>query len=499
MVYIQKSDYVYKKIGLRYLSRITCHDTYPKYAMMFLTHFATSENDSIGYFNESHYEHFPSGGRTNIYGLSVFASYLESGLPCLPEFPSNALKNPPHEIFAYNLRKKNNRKRIHQHLFVSFFYGINCFVSGSGHWNTIELPLDIKDIGEIISMDVFSSINSDLTIALTTVNSNQKITFEDENQFFLQIYSLVDDSASTFMEDAIYKVVEKDCHQSIMLHFTPMQLFHTKINKDGEDCSALLLCGTEGGIHLYTEDKHAKKWEQSSIQPYFPFIAGLTRSANSDLKILSLEIKEFHNVKIIAVGCQNGMLHISVLKRNDSNEEFVQEQSSVALFSPITSISIFTSSTSKDKQEEIHMLVTCAVEQAIIYCYVDKEILKSPIYLRECSQHDSVLCSHIMDIDWDGKNEILIGTYGRELLIYKQNVNSQDMITYQLLWQRSFTHPIYRITSLDLNEDGIEELIVATQYGVHILQPNLSKAKEQLLKVLDEIDNLNKEYKKLCI
>ncbi|CAB5192498.1 unnamed protein product [Rhizophagus irregularis] len=189
------------------------------------------------------------------------------------------------------------------------------------------------------------------------------------------------------------------------------------------------------------------------------------------------------------------MLHISVLKRNDSNEEFVQEQSSVALFSPITSISIFTSSTSKDKQEEIHMLVTCAVEQAIIYCYVDKEILKSPIYLRECSQHDSVLCSHIMDIDWDGKNEILIGTYGRELLIYKQNVNSQDMITYQLLWQRSFTHPIYRIASLDLNEDGIEELIVATQYGVHILQPNLSKAKEQLLKVLDEIDNLNKEYK----
>lgn len=44
------------------------------------------------------------------------------------------------------------------------------------------------------------------------------------------------------------------------------------------------------------------------------------------------------------------------------------------------------------------------------------------------------------------------------------------MIMYQLLWQRSFTHPIYRITSLDLNEDGIEELIVATQYGVHILQ-----------------------------
>ena len=52
--------------------------------------------------------------------------------------------------------------------------------------------------------------------------------------------------------------------------------------------------------------------------------------------------------------------------------------------------------------------------------YVDKKILNHPLYLKECSQHDSVLCSHIMDVDWDGKNEILIGTYGRELLIYKQ-------------------------------------------------------------------------------
>jgi hypothetical protein len=38
-----------------------------------------------------------------------------------------------------------------------------------------------------------------------------------------------------------------------MLHFAPMQLVHTKINKDGENCSALLLCGTDGVVHLYTE------------------------------------------------------------------------------------------------------------------------------------------------------------------------------------------------------------------------------------------------------
>lgn len=30
------------------------------------------------------------------------------------------------------------------------------------------------------------------------------------------------------------------------------------------------------------------------------------------------------------------------------------------------------------------------------------------------------MCSHAMDVDWDGEREIMIGTYGRQVLIYKQ-------------------------------------------------------------------------------
>ncbi|CAI2166732.1 1019_t:CDS:10 [Funneliformis geosporum] len=441
----------------------------------------------VEYFNESHFSRFSSGGRTNIYGLSVFTTRLGSGLPYDREFPSNTSKCLSLEILTNNLRNRENKERIHQHLFVSSFYGVTCFVSAQGYWNTIDLPLD-KDIGEIISMDVFSSINSDFVFALTTAHSGQRIIPDDDSQsqFSLRIYSL-SDYALTFMEDAIFKIIG-NC-QSIRINFTPTQLAHTTINKEDEDCTALILCGNDGGVHLYIEEKGTKKWEEISVRPYFPFLAGF---ADSNSNILSLEIKEFQNIKIIAAGCQNGMLHVSISKRSESAGDFEQqEQSSVALFSPITSISIFKSSTSE--KEEIHMLVTCAVEQAIVYCYVDKKLLKHPFYLRECSQHDSVLCSHIMDIDWDGQNEILVGTYGRELLVYKQG-----MITFQLIWQRSFMHPIYRISGLDLNEDGVEELIVATQYGVHILQPNLHKAKEQLFKVLNEIDALDKEYKELC-
>jgi hypothetical protein len=39
-------------------------------------------------------------------------------------------------------------------------------------------------------------------------------------------------------------------------------------------------------------------------------------------RILSLKIKEFHNVKIIAAGCQNGMLYVSISKQNKLTGNF---------------------------------------------------------------------------------------------------------------------------------------------------------------------------------
>ncbi|CAJ0752548.1 9525_t:CDS:2, partial [Entrophospora sp. SA101] len=75
--------------------------------------------------------------------------------------------------------------------------------------------------------------------------------------------------------------------------------------------------------------------------------------------VLSLEIKEFHDIKIIAAGCQNGTLYLSIMKKDLTTGNYVQVEelsSSVVLPSSITSICIFSSST-----------MTCAVEQALIY------------------------------------------------------------------------------------------------------------------------------------
>ena len=48
--------------------------------------------------------------------------------------------------------------------------------------------------------------------------------------------------------------------------------------------------------------------------------------------------------------------------------------------------------------------------------------------------------------------------------------------SFQLHWKHSFSDPLFAIDSLDLIGDGLEELIVLTQSGVHVLQhdPNVA-------------------------
>ncbi|CAG8442515.1 13682_t:CDS:10 [Ambispora gerdemannii] len=465
-------------------------------------------------FNETHFSRFSSGGRTNIYGLAVVETPLSGKIPASPDFPSSLLSSMPNDNIYdidnhhQHLPTSSNDNK-YKHVFASSFYGVTCLVSAAGYWNTIELQLD-KDIGEIVSMDSFYSDKTGLVLAFTTVHvlNNLKNTTEVEgqHQFMLRIYSINDLGSISCMEDALFKITEK-C-QKIPLTFTPMQLTHTLIrktcnnNNDSMSELCLLLCGTDSGVHLYTFVRGFEKqaWGEEAVQPYFPFLSEMASLKSNT--ILSLEIFDIGTKKIIAAGCQNGILHLAILQQGSNNNKegnYIQlEKPQFApLFSPITSISIFTTSTSEQNPGDVHMLVTCAVEQVLIYRFVDRRGVKCPIQLRECTQHDSVLCSHVMDVDWDGRNEVLVGTYGRELLIYKQQESSgegDDDLTFQLIWRRSFAHPIYRIDHLDLNQDGLDELVVTSQYGIHIFQPNLHKAKELLSQMFEELDHLRVNY-----
>ena len=63
----------------------------------------------------------------------------------------------------------------------------------------------------------------------------------------------------------------------------------------------------------------------------------------------------------------------------------------------------------------------------------------------------------------------------QELLIFKcvpldNTGNGSNSIDFQLMWRRSFASPLFAIEYLDLTNDGLKELAVASLSGLHVLQ-----------------------------
>lgn len=78
---------------------------------------------------------------------------------------------------------------------------------------------------------------------------------------------------------------------------------------------------------------------------------------------------------------------------------------------------------------------------------------------------DCILCSCIADINMDGRNEILLGTYKQEVLIFANMGESWKLIDKKL-----FDAPVHSMSYIDLAGDGVKVLVVLTQRSVHIMQ-----------------------------
>jgi len=156
------------------------------------------------------------------------------------------------------------------------------------------------------------------------------------------------------------------------------------------------------------------------------------------------------------------------------------------------------------------------------------------------------MAAHVMDADWDGKNEIMIGTYGRQLMVFKELALSQTQasngtmhngvqsrptsitaagtkisispasfpphpqlishhaqfstasasgptplpppaLQWGMTWNRRFASPVYGISSVDLNDDGLEELVITTLNGCSIFLPDPLTAKRRLGQAVDRM------------
>ena len=54
--------------------------------------------------------------------------------------------------------------------------------------------------------------------------------------------------------------------------------------------------------------------------------------------------------------------------------------------------------------------------------------------------------------------------------MYKCVATSANSVDFTLTWRRSFANPLFAVEYLDLTNDGLKEIAVASLAGLHVLQ-----------------------------
>eukprot|EP01135_Chromosphaera_perkinsii_P002359 Nk52_evm13s222 gene=Nk52_evmTU13s222 len=183
-----------------------------------------------------------------------------------------------------------------------------------------------------------------------------------------------------------------------------------------------------------------------------------------------------------ALGFDNGMVKLSY-RPNHSVPDNVQCW--YVFMGGVVTVVKFFYPNSKPGRSCLNLLVCCAVEQGAVYRNVEDSHLARPFLLPESKNYDSLLCATIVDVNWDSRNELIIGSYGQSMLMYEWIPNSNGIFDefsaeYKLAKVEKLSNPVFGIYYEDITGDGVKELVVSTLGGVHVLQHDKDAIMERL-------------------
>nr|XP_054367458.1 KICSTOR complex protein kaptin isoform X2 [Mirounga angustirostris] len=191
--------------------------------------------------------------------------------------------------------------------------------------------------------------------------------------------------------------------------------------------------------------------------------------------------------RLSALGCQSGYVRVAHV---DQRSQEILQTWTILQDGPISRVIVFSLSAPEEtvdrpQQEEYGVLVASMLEPAVVYRDLLSRGLEDQLLLPGSDQFDSVLCGLVTDVDLDGWPEVLVATYGQELLCYKyfgpESGLPEAERGFRLLWRRGFSSPLLAMAHVDLTGDGLQELAVVSLKGVHILQHSLVQASELVL------------------
>lgn len=123
---------------------------------------------------------------------------------------------------------------------------------------------------------------------------------------------------------------------------------------------------------------------------------------------------------------------------------------------------------------------------------------------------DSVLSSGALDLNMDGRNEVLLGTYSSQMLVFQETFDgvtdpaadhtadegassasaTDYMEGYALAARKQFAFPVYSMVGVDLHGSGLDELVVTTQHSVSILSWEVESAVDVLTNKLECVEEI---------
>lgn len=326
---------------------------------------------------------------------------------------------------------------------------------------------------------------------------------------------------------------------SIELEFIPYQLTHCEIplrrTYGASNVETVwVLLGSDQRAHIYIEDRLSHSYvdakDEEILQAIFPELDKACPSVP-----IWIDFYHLHETRrrLTAIGCEDGELLLWLVDLNYTpakitfsyQAEFEGSISQVKFYrqyedqlrppNGLEKLDDFSSEVSG-----INLLAVSSISPSVVYENVLEQGLSSFRILARSDDYDVTTCATVADIDFDGEKEILLGTYGQEILAYKlvekmeevkkttqpvseerkeeEEVEAETnddvaeiekpaeepemklVLKWELIWTRGFNAPILSVNSLDLTGDGVEEIAIATTRGLQVLQHDVKKVQQLL-------------------
>ncbi|XP_037072009.1 KICSTOR complex protein kaptin-like isoform X3 [Pollicipes pollicipes] len=349
------------------------------------------------------------------------------------------------------------------------------------HPTVNEIPFTYLPEGsEIISIDAFnkSENREEMVVGFAIIKDVDR--GDGKTSQYLNIYS---DWEPEFGASPLETLAQNWRH--VELPFIPYQLQHAVVDINGTLDTCFLLSGSDKTMHLYCEDKPNQSFREEPLEPLFPEFADLP-----SVVLWTNFYKDIPGLRVTALACECGYIRVSVV---DLSLLRVTHVWSTTHDNPVTSVRLFTLGTRLEAPEfvraalrdpsdlatpadhqPLHLLVTNALMPSAVYSELPLAPGRPPPrrhLLADSDASDVVTCSCVCDINMDSRNELVLGTYGQEILVYSLQGN-----TWAQIWRHSFSQPLLGVTYVDLIGDGINELVVLTNHGLQVLQHDTREA-----------------------